>query len=245
MRPDYPQWLIEQKYAEGTRITQVHRVKKVEESYGNLDKHFADGTYDDVIDSLQYSTNDERANKPNPSKIKFDGNIRNNLQSYKNAVVHYLKFLNDNGFQGGSSEAREFVENTDMPPSSEESTQQRFSLERDMQAALRRNIGSLDPALKIVDDGAERAVNSGLIDITCEDSAAIVVVELKAGKADSRVIGQILGYMGDLHEEEGGKPVRGILVAHDFDKRVKAAARVVPTLTLKRYSIEFKFTSED
>jgi hypothetical protein len=45
--------------------------------------------------------------------------------------------------------------------------------------------------------------------------------------------------MGDLHEEEGGKPVRGILVAHDFDRRTKAAAGVVPTLTLKKYSVEF------
>lgn len=134
---------------------------------------------------------------------------------------------------------------SDVFPGVEESAKQRFALERDMQEALRRNITSLDPSLNILDDGAERAVNSGLIDITCDDGVSIVVVELKAGKADSRAIGQILGYMGDIQEEEGGKPVRGILVAHDFDKRTKAAARVVPTLTLKKYAIEFKFTSED
>lgn len=50
--------------------------------------------------------------------------------------------------------------------------------------------------------------------------------------------------MGDLQEEEGGKPVRGILVAHDFDQRTKSASRVVSTLTLKKYSIEFKFVTE-
>jgi RecB family endonuclease NucS len=83
-----------------------------------------------------------------------------------------------------------------------------------------------------------------LIDITCENDEALVVVELKAGKADNRAIGQILGYMGDLYEEEGGKLVRGILVAHDFDRRTRAAARVVPTLTLKKYSIEFRFIAE-
>jgi RecB family endonuclease NucS len=114
-----------------------------------------------------------------------------------------------------------------------------------MQATLRRNIASLDPSLKIIDDGAERAVDSGFIDITCEDGSTIVVVELKSGKADSRAIAQILGYMGDIQEEEGGKPVRGILVAHDFDKRTKAAARVVPALSLIKYSIEFKFTKGD
>jgi endonuclease len=244
MRPDYPNWLAAQQYSENTQSAQIHRVKKVEESYGNLDEHFANGSYQDVIHSLEYSTKDERANKPNPSKMRFEGNIRNNLQSYKNAVVRYRKFLNDTGFQGMPSETKHPDENMDIP-SAEESIQQKFSLERDMQAALRRNIISLDSSLKIIDDGAERAVNSGFIDITCDDGNAIVAVELKAGKADSRAIGQILGYMGDLQEEEGGKPVRGILVAHDFDQRSKAAARVVPSLTLKKYSIEFKFTQED
>lgn len=243
MRPDYPRWLEEQKYSDNTQTAQIHRVRKVEEHYGNLDEHFSNGTYQQVINSLEYSTADERTNKPNPSKIKFEGNvnIRNNLQSYKNAVVRYRKFLNDNTFLGGTVEAIVARENGEVLTVAEE-TIQRFSLERDMQAALRQNITSLDPALKIIDDGAERAVTSGLIDITCEDENSIVVVELKAGKADSRAIGQILGYMGDLQEDEDGKPVRGILVAHDFDQRAKSAARVVPTLTLKKYAIEFKFT---
>jgi len=246
MRPDYKKWLAEQKYAENTQAAQIHRVKKVEESYGNLDDHFVKGTYQDVINALDYSTNDERAGKPNPSRIMFEGNIRNNLQSYKNAVVRYRKFLNDSGFQVTSSGVKSSSEDSkDVDiPFIEESSQQRFSLERDMQAALRRNIASLDPSLKIIDDGAERAVNSGFIDITCDDGNTIVVVELKAGKADRNAMGQILSYMGDLLEEEGGKPVRGILVAHDFDARMKSAARVVPTLALKKYSIEFKFTKE-
>lgn len=241
MRSDYPKWLVEQKYSEGTQNSQIYRVKKVEESYGNLDEHFAAGTIQEIIDSLGYSTSDERVNKPNPSKLTFEGNIRNNLQAYKNAVVRYLKFLKDEEFLASEVESVEAIGAASI---AEEAIHQRFSLERDMQAALRRNIEKLDPSLKIIDDGAERAVNSGLIDITCENDNALFVVELKAGKADSRAIGQILGYMGDLHEEEG-KPVRGILVAHDFDRRTKAAARVVPTLTLKKYSIEFSFMSEN
>ncbi len=247
MNPNYPLWLAEQKYAENTQTAQIHRVKKVEDSYGSLGDRFKDGTYQELINALTYSTEDERANKPNPSKIKFDGNIRNNLQSYKNAVVRYKKFLTDAGFQSSPLKAQAISENFSLDSSASEEVnqqkQQRFSLERDMQAALRLNIASLDPGLKIIDDGAERAVDSGFIDITCEDANGIVVVELKAGTADSRAIGQILGYMGDLQEEEGGKPVRGILVAHDFDKRSKSGSRVVSTLTLKKYSIEFKFVT--
>ncbi|MFS8063540.1 MAG: hypothetical protein ACMG5Z_03025, partial [Luteimonas sp.] len=180
MRPDYQKWLADQKYSEGTQNSQIYRVKKVEESYGDLEKHFATGTYQEIINSLGYSTNDERANRPNPSKLIFEGNIRNNLQSYKNAAVRYWKFLNENKFQGNivGPESPEYMT---MSLNAQEAVQQRFSLERDMQAALRRNIGSLDASLRIIDNGEERAVNSGLIDITCEDSNALVVVELKAG----------------------------------------------------------------
>lgn len=242
MRPDYPLWLTEQKYAESAQKTRVSSLKKVEECYGDIDEHFSKGTYREVITSLQYSMQDERANRPNPSKINFEGNIRNNLQHYKSAIALYQKFLNDSGFQGRDIQARDLVGNSDIITPEEESIQ-RFSLERDMQAALRGKITSLDPYLRIIDDGAERAVSSGLIDITCEDNSSLVVVELKAGKADSRAIGQILGYMGDL-QEESGKTVRGILIAHDFDQRAKSAARVVPTLTLKRYSIAFNFSNE-
>ena len=240
MRQDYPQWLAEQKYAEGTQTAQIHRVKKVEEHYGDLEERFTNNTYQDVINSLQYSTADERENKPNPSKISFNGNIRNNLQSYKNAAVRYRKFLSGDDFREIPAETSRASSDSKIKS---ELIDQKFSLERDMQAMLRQNIKSLDQNLVVIDDGAERSVDSGLIDITCKDGNSVVAVELKAGKADSRAIGQILGYMGDLQEEEGS-PVRGILVAHDFDKRTRAAARIVPNLELKKYSIEFKFTSE-
>jgi hypothetical protein len=245
MRLDYPKWLAAQQYSEGTQNTQIYRVKKVEECYGDLERHFTNGTYEEIIDSLEYSTSDERVNKPNPSKLAFEGNInlRNNLQSYKSAAVRYWEFLKEDGLQSRTLEAI-LPDDQEMPSVVEDFFQQRFSLERDMQASLRRNIKSLDSSLRIIDGGDERAVNSGLIDITCENDEALVVVELKAGKADNRAIGQILGYMGDLYEEEGGKLVRGILVAHDFDRRTRAAARVVPTLTLKKYSIEFRFIAE-
>lgn len=244
MRPDYAKWLAEQKYAEATQAEQIQRVKKVEEFYGNLDEHRANGTFQDVIKSFDYTIEDEKANKPNPSRIRGEGNVRAGLQSFKNAIVRYQKFINDSGFQAATPEADKPVEYTDIP-STEESLRQRFSLERYMQAALRRDIAKLEPSLRIIDDGAERAVPSGLIDITCEDDSSIVVVELKAGTADMRAIAQILGYMGEVYNEEGGRPVRGVLVAQDFDERAKAAARVVSTLKLMKYSIEFTFAAEE
>jgi len=241
MRADFVDWLNIQPYAENTKSTQLYRVKRVEDAYGNLDDHFRNGTYQQIIDDLQYSAKDERENKPNLSKIKFDGNIKSNLGDYKNAAAGYLRFLNDRDFFAARDEAPHEAQDVSMDEEFSMEKQQRLSMEKDLQAALRRNIRSLGPNLKIIDDGAERSVKTGFIDITCEDDEGIVVVELKAGVADSRSFGQILGYMGDLMVEEKGKKIKGILVAHDFDKRCKSAARAIPRLVLKWYAVNFSF----
>lgn len=248
MRPDYKVWLQEQQYDPGTVTAQMHRAGRVEDCYGDLERHYLADTLQGIIDELNYTAEDERRGRPNQSKIPFQGNIRNNLASYKNAVVRYRKFLSG-GWERSDVEAPRIASPAvfQVPMTeafaAENPERQKLSLERDMQAMLRRNIAGLDSSLEIIDDGAERSVDSGFIDITCIDHKdnAIVVIELKGDKADSRAIGQILGYMGDLSMEEEGKAIRGILVAHDFDKRAKAAARVVPTLRLVKYAVSFQF----
>jgi len=243
MRSDYESWLREQQYGTGTISNQLHRVRKVEEAYGSLDELIESGRIGSVIADLNYSTADERRNKPNPSRIVFQGNIRKNLQSYKNAVMRYKRFASGGSLTAYDDAAPIVVEPASAVVDVEMAALRTFSLERDMQRALRDDIGALDPSLRIVDEGIERAVDSGLIDITCEDASddAFVVVELKAGKADGRAVAQILGYMGDLAEEEVPKKVKGILIAQSFDQRARSAAKVVPSLRLLAYSIRFDF----
>lgn len=117
-----------------------------------------------------------------------------------------------------------------------------FTLERDLQKALRENIDQLEGGLTIVDGGKERNVTCGWIDITAKDKqGATVVIELKAVEADRSAVGQLLAYMGDLMAEDTNKPVRGILVASAFKESAVAAARAVPNLQLKKYGIRFSF----
>ena len=59
--------------------------------------------------------------------------------------------------------------------SDEEGPGQRMGLERDLQIALRSKIEQLDPGLTVIDDGAERSVDSGRIDITARDSSGTTV----------------------------------------------------------------------
>jgi len=131
--------------------------------------------------------------------------------------------------------------NTGRIRSQETDPGQRVGLERDLQKALRREIEQLEPGLTIIDEGVERYVPSGYIDITARDrNGNTVVIELKAGTADRAAVGQILSYMGDVAEEDSSA-VRGLLVAHDFDAKSKAAARMVPNLGLRSYAVRFAF----
>jgi DNA-binding transcriptional ArsR family regulator len=113
----------------------------------------------------------------------------------------------------------------------------KFGLERDLQNALRRHVGDLEPGLSIIDAGKERRVPSGFIDIAAQDrDGATVAIELKAGTADRDAVGQILSYMGDLMESSAS--VRG---AGDFTPRAVAAVRAAPNVRLVRYAFRFSF----
>ena len=240
MREDYKDWLKEQGYSDKTISTQLSQATRDETVYGPIEDVIYTGGYDSLFAELTYSSEEKRRNRPNPSRIVIEGNIRNSLASYKNTLARYARFL----------QAAPVLRQATVPTLAlidpgnalvESPEKQRLSLERDMQTALRIDIARLEPGLTIIDDGAERAVLSGFIDILARDpQGATVVIELKAGKTDARVIGQTLGYMGDMAEEEGGA-VRGIIVAHDLDQRTKSAARAVSTLKLMRYAVTFTF----
>jgi hypothetical protein len=79
----YRHCLEAQKYQGGTITAQMHRAGRVEEHHGYLDEHYKTDRMEGLISALTYSTNDKRHNRPNPSKIAFDGDIYSNLASYR------------------------------------------------------------------------------------------------------------------------------------------------------------------
>ena len=250
MRDDFNAWMKAQGYSAGSCQSRPANVRTVERAYGEtLDEIHCRGGLRDVVEQLVYSSEDERRGRTNPSKVEIQGNIRNGLATLKGAVMLYAKFLGAAWIDPESETRREpnpmRAEQVAMAdPSGLEN--QKLSLERDMQRFLRRDIARLGSDLTIIDEGAERAVSSGFVDILARDSnGTVVVIELKAGKTDARVIGKVLGYMGDIADEDDTQNLRGIIVAHEFDQRTKSAARAVPNLTLVRYAVSFTFQSED
>lgn len=236
---NYRAWLEAQNYQSGTITAQMHRAGRVEQHYGDLDMLYAEDRLEGLIQELTYTTQDRRNNRPNETRIPFEGNVYNNLASYRDAVRRYRRFLEDD------AEHPEIEDIVTVKMPEPESLPQTIGLEKDMQAAIRQNIDQIEQGLRITDDGRERSVETGFIDITAEDADGTpVVIELKTGKADHRAIAQILSYIGSVMEEEGADQVRGILVASEFDQRARAAARVVPNLSLMRYRFSFQFSPE-
>jgi RecB family endonuclease NucS len=130
----------------------------------------------------------------------------------------------------------------------EDALETTLHLESDLEGFLVNHLDGLEAGLRLygVDGISGRQFDAGpagRIDILATDAQGdFVVIELKAGEADRQVCGQIQAYMGwATGALSSGRPVRGILVAGDFTERAKLAARVVPGLSLRAYSVTFKF----
>lgn len=121
------------------------------------------------------------------------------------------------------------------------------SLERDLENWLLTHLDALQDGFQLYrDDGITGhqlpAGDAGRLDILAKDDhGTYIVVELKAGTADDRALGQLLGYMGWVQQELAEETsVRGILVAQSFSERVKYGADAAGIL-LKAYHVIFQF----
>ncbi len=227
-------WLSEGGLSGTSLNSDMVRARALEAAYGDLDALWSEDGFAGLLRDLDYTAEDERAGRPNPCRVPI------NSQLYKQLASMRTLLRRDSEFREAG------LEPLDEPGAvvEEEVPSLAFSFERDPQAALRANLGQLEPGLTVRDGGRERITASGKIDILAEDAAGrVVVIDLKAVTARREAVAQVLTYMGDL--AEGGGPVpRGILVAPGFDARCVAAARAVPGLSLVRYGFAFTFAPE-
>jgi hypothetical protein len=127
-----------------------------------------------------------------------------------------------------------------------------ISLERDMEASLVTALQQLEPGMVLYskDEVRGQQLDTGIVGrldlLAVDKNGALVVIELKVGRADDRAVAQTMRYMGWVQRElAGGKPVRGILVAREFGDGAKFAALALPALTLKEYRVAFTFNTVD
>jgi endonuclease len=121
-----------------------------------------------------------------------------------------------------------------------------FAFERDLRNYLVRNLGLIEPGLRLYEEegitGVEFPVGGRFIDILAIDrEGRYVVVELKVSRGYDRVVGQLLRYMGWIEQNmESSMPARGIIVANEITSDLKLACSRIPDVRLIEYEIEFK-----
>lgn len=122
-------------------------------------------------------------------------------------------------------------------------------LERDLQKFLTRNLHTVEPGLRANPEYQLEGLitDVGILDLLCQDAYGNwVVIELKAGRADDAAIGQILGYMGWVRENlPNGEKARGMIICKEASPRVKAAAKMIPDFSIKRFQFSFIVESID
>lgn len=92
--------------------------------------------------------------------------------------------------------------------------------------------------------GQQFETDTGRIDILAvsKDRSALLVVELKKGRASDVVVGQVQRYMGYVVEElaEEDQSVRGLIIAFDDDVRIRRALRVAQNIDFYTYEVSFR-----
>jgi endonuclease len=242
---EYKTYLGERELAPSTITTEISALKRVERTEGvDLEAELKRDSLAALINRFGYSIEDERSGAPNPTKIPIEPEkLRRDIGWYRRQLARYLQFRqrSDPSITPRTESSERFVDGDVIDRSSEEETERVFELEADLQRELRRNISQLESGLTIIDGGREDSVDAGYIDILCrDDRSRLVVVELKAGIARGSVVAQALAYMATAVDKHGGE-VRGIIIASDFEPRVRHAVRATPNLTLKRYRYSFRF----
>ncbi|HCC67929.1 TPA: hypothetical protein DEP90_01790, partial [Patescibacteria group bacterium] len=172
---------------------------------------------------------------------------------------HSFKSLEWNPSQGGSTKISERDYNIILGKSSDviekdidEDFSQKFYLERYLEEFLVSNWENinLEDGLEIFEDddgnfGQQYYTSDvGYIDILARDkNGNFVVIELKKGRKNDEVVGQVLRYMGWVknHLAKNNENVRGLIIVGEKDPKLEYALEMVKDkVSLKLYSINFK-----
>jgi len=120
-----------------------------------------------------------------------------------------------------------------------------FGYERDLRAALIEEISVLFPNYNIFGDnmeGVEYPIGGRRIDLLLEskDESELLVIELKARKADFKAFGQISMYIGILESKYPNRNVKGVVIAGDVDDSLKHACSITDKISIKTYTMRLE-----
>lgn len=115
------------------------------------------------------------------------------------------------------------------------------SLEKDLRRYLAENPNMIEDGMDLVEEELNTQ-EVGIIDLLCKDeNGQFVVVETKKGRSSDAVVGQILRYIGWVHNNRS-EDVRGIIIVSDPDVRLDSALVTLPHVGIKYYRVRFEIS---
>lgn len=136
-----------------------------------------------------------------------------NIHGGKRSVERYIKRLKEREVK----ELKEILKEEDK-------TIEDVLYEKEIEEILFKTPKLIEPGLKIIENGRQFQTEIGRIDLLTESiKKEFVIIEIKRDDADDRVIGQILRYIGWVHQKlcTQGQGVRGIVMAGGFPQKVQ------------------------
>ena len=77
---------------EGTIGSRLSNCRRLEEYEGDLDQHFDQGSVDQLLGRLAYSTEDQRLGTPKRHRVPIDGDVRTGTATLRSAALLYVQF---------------------------------------------------------------------------------------------------------------------------------------------------------
>lgn len=97
--------------------------------------------------------------------------------------------------------------------------------------------------------GQQYVTPIGRIDILAKskDGKEWLVIELKKGKNNDQVVGQILRYMGWIgaNESKDGETIKGLIITRDNDDKLIYALKATQNISLMNYKVNFELKKVD
>jgi len=158
---------------------------------------------------------------------------------FRAAIARYSEFFVDHRVGDVAQEIQE--------PTTIESTATtiNFSYEKDLQRTLCAQISDLFPNYKIYGEanlGIEYLISGKKIDVLLENTLnkELLIVELKSGRADFKVFGQISMYLGLAKREFPNREIRGAIIAAEIDDSLRYATETNPNVQIKIYRMSLE-----